>query len=165
MKSVLIGLALASGLFGQTAGDPTLQALLAEVHQLRLALERSTLIGPRIQIVVERMKLQQDVVSRLSRQADDARREAEAVGPAIGRMTAGLKEIEAAQLTQTDPEARKRSDLEARQVKFEMERMQQIEQQARARLTDLESRIRTEQANLDVLNDKLNQIEKALDRP
>jgi hypothetical protein len=42
----------------------TLQTLLAEVRHLRIAIERSTQIAPRIQIAVERRMLQQEQVAR-----------------------------------------------------------------------------------------------------
>ena len=42
---------------------------------VRIALERSTQIAPRIQIAVERLKLQQEQVARVDRQLDDVRRE------------------------------------------------------------------------------------------
>ena len=147
----------------QTA-DPTLQSLLAEVHQLRLALERSTLIGPRIQIVVERMKIQQDVVSRLSRQIDDSRREMENMMMPATQFAARMKELESGLLSETDPNRRKALENDTREMKMQMERFQIMEQQSRTRIAELEGRLRSEQANLDVLNDKLNQIERALDK-
>jgi hypothetical protein len=54
----------------QASATPRLEALLKEVHQLRLVLERSAQIAPRIQIAVERLKLQQEKVGRTARQLD-----------------------------------------------------------------------------------------------
>src|SRR5882672_5263927 len=58
---------------------PTLETLLKEVHQLRLVLERSAQIAPRIQIAVERLKLQQEKAGRTAQQLDELRRELERV--------------------------------------------------------------------------------------
>src|SRR5712671_5578729 len=66
MKRIFLLLCFGFSAMAQnSSSDPqTLQTLLTEVHQLRLALERSTQIAPRIQIAVERLKLQQDQVAR-----------------------------------------------------------------------------------------------------
>src|SRR5258708_35502829 len=72
MKRIFLLLCFGFSAMAQnSSSDPqTLQTLLSEVHQLRLALERSTQIAPRIQIAVERLKLQQDQVARTARQLD-----------------------------------------------------------------------------------------------
>ena len=58
--------------------DATLmQALLSEVHQLRLAIERSNTISPRIQLAVERLKLQQQTVWHISDQLEGVRHDIE----------------------------------------------------------------------------------------
>src|SRR5579863_6289449 len=80
MKRILLLLSLGFTARAQnTSPDPqTLQALLTEVHQLRLALERSSQIAPRIQIAVERLKLQQDQVARTGRELEELRRDMDA---------------------------------------------------------------------------------------
>ena len=57
----------------QTSSDGTIQALLAEVRQLRLALERSAVVAPRIQITLHRMQIQQNSVFRASRELENVR--------------------------------------------------------------------------------------------
>src|SRR5713101_3329534 len=75
LVSLLVCLCLAARAQAPASDVQTLQALLTEVHQLRIALERSTQIAPRIQIAVERLKLQQEQVARVSRQLQDLRHE------------------------------------------------------------------------------------------
>jgi len=53
--------------------DATIQALLKEVHALRVAMEQSNQIGPRIQIVLARIQLQEERVRNATRQLQDAR--------------------------------------------------------------------------------------------
>jgi hypothetical protein len=68
-------------LAGQQAGSPdavatdeaTIQALLVEVRQLRISLERSTSLVPRIQLATQRFQLQQDRVDRLTKELRDFR--------------------------------------------------------------------------------------------
>src|SRR5216684_8460627 len=75
LVSLLVCLCLAARAQAPASDVQTLQALLTEVHQLRLALERSTQIAPRIQIAVERLKLQQEQVARTAQQLDELRRD------------------------------------------------------------------------------------------
>src|SRR3954451_17641883 len=58
-----------------TADQATLQSLLTEVRQLRLALEKAMAIGPRMQVTLERIRMQDEKVSRIGRELSDTRRE------------------------------------------------------------------------------------------
>ena len=61
----------AAGTTHAQTSDSAIQALLDEVRQLRLAVERSAVMAPKIQMTLQRMQLQQDSVSRASRQLED----------------------------------------------------------------------------------------------
>src|SRR5207245_10870136 len=63
----------AAGTTHAQTSDSAIQALLDEVRQLRLAVERSAVMAPKIQMTLQRMQLQQDSVSRASRQLEDLR--------------------------------------------------------------------------------------------
>ena len=66
---------------GSRAAEPApgdqqvLQALLSEVRQLRLTLQRASLSVFRAQITVERLRIQQERVDRLSRQLEENQNE------------------------------------------------------------------------------------------
>ena len=62
-------------LWGQTAETDSrlTQTLINEIQQLRLAIERSTLLGARTQLAVSALQLQESTVSRLSQQYNDTR--------------------------------------------------------------------------------------------
>jgi chromosome segregation ATPase len=145
-----------------TPDSSVIQALLSEVHQLRLAIERTNSIGPRIQLIVERVKMQQQVVSRLSDQLESARRELEHLQADQARSAEQIKNAEAELGQTTDPVKRQRMELELKLFKPEFERGQQLPEALRAREADLSGRLRTEQAALDALNDRLTQIERSL---
>src|SRR6266446_3931271 len=53
--------------------DATIQALLKEVHALRVALEQTNQIGPRIQIVLARIQMQEERVRNSTRQLQEVR--------------------------------------------------------------------------------------------
>src|SRR5690348_6021211 len=75
--SVLLVLASAAPLAAQTAdSDPRLiQTLISEVRELRLAIERSTLLGARTQLAVSRLQLQQTAAAQAARDLDNLRRD------------------------------------------------------------------------------------------
>src|SRR5438046_2073425 len=60
----------AAGTTRAQTSDSAIQALLDEVRQLRLVVERSAVLAPKIQMTLQRIQLQQDSVSRASRQLD-----------------------------------------------------------------------------------------------
>jgi chromosome segregation ATPase len=164
MKTVLfVSLCLAARAQTPPPSDPSpIQALLSEVHQLRLAIERSNTLGPRIQLVVERVKMQQQVVSRLSDQLEGVRRDLEKVQSDQTVAAEHNKMVESEVSQATDPVRRNNLDRELNAFKLEMEQMQKSMEALRGREADLSGRLRSEQATLDGLNDRLNQIERTL---
>jgi DNA repair exonuclease SbcCD ATPase subunit len=54
-----------------TDQDQTLQKLVNEVHELRLAVQRATANSTRFEILIERTRLQQSRVDSLSRQLEN----------------------------------------------------------------------------------------------
>src|SRR5437773_12516810 len=57
-----------------SSGD-TMTALLAEVHALRLAMEQSASIAPRVQLTLARLNIEEQRIAQLAGQLDQARRE------------------------------------------------------------------------------------------
>ena len=49
------------------------QTLISEIQQLRLAIERSTLLNARTQLAISQLQMQEATVARLTRQLDEAR--------------------------------------------------------------------------------------------
>jgi hypothetical protein len=143
----------------------TLQTLLAEVHQLRIALERSTQIAPRIQIAVERLKLQQEQVARVARQLDDQRRELDKSRTELPRTQQRLQEISSAAAQTTDPQKRKDLDDASGMFKLEADQAEKSLQQIQVREGELASQLQSEQAKLTELSDRLDKIERALTPP
>lgn len=54
----------------QTNYDKTLQQLVAEVRELRLAVQRATFSHTRIQMLIERLRLHQSTIDGVDRQLD-----------------------------------------------------------------------------------------------
>lgn len=149
--------------------DATIQALLSEVRQLRMALERSAVVAPKIQVTLQRIQLQQDFVTRLSRQVDEARELAARPAREQMDMSNHLKATEALLSQESDPARRKVMEEDIRRLKTHMEQFSEQQKlrdaQQQARETELAGRLQAEQAKLDELNDRLNTLERQLEPP
>ncbi len=140
--SLLVCFCLATRAQAPASDAQTLQALLTEVHQLRIALERSTQIAPRIQIAVE-----------------DRNRETQP------RIQQRLEHVSSAAAAIADPQQRKDYDLVLKEVKLQSEQAEKSLQQMQVREGELASQLQFEQARLTELNDRLDQMERALNMP
>jgi predicted nucleic acid-binding Zn-ribbon protein len=149
----------------QAPAAPTVETLLKEVHQLRLTMERSAQIAPRIQIAVERLKLQQDKVGRTAQQLDDLRREVERGRLEQPKYQQRLQAIENETNQATDPAQRRHLEEAMKEFKLEAEQREKSLQQMQAREGELTGQLQTEQNRLTELNDRLDQIERALNVP
>ena len=165
MKAVFASLFLCCGLWSQTPDNSTVQALLQEVHQLRLALERSTLIGPRVEIAVQRLRLQQEQVTRTGGQLYDVRREIDQVQGEQSKMAAQIEGLNKEAQDTTDPNRRQSIEGIAKQMKFEGDQQQKNLESLRTREAEVSARLQTEQAALDDLRARLDQLERSLEPP
>jgi chromosome segregation ATPase len=143
----------------------TLQTLLAEVHQLRIALERSTQIAPRIQIAVERLKMQQEQAARIARQLDDARQELDHFRADQARIQQRLQFVDNDVAQTADPQKRKDLNDLLASLKQEADRSEKSAQQSQAREGELANQLQSERVKLNELNDRLEQMERALNAP
>src|SRR5690242_5976812 len=100
---IVLCLSAAAQAQSQSSDSSVLQALLSEVHQLRLALERANTVGPRIQLVIERMKIQREQVVRISTQLDAVRRELEHSQSEQSRFADEIRNMEADLGQTSDP--------------------------------------------------------------
>jgi chromosome segregation ATPase len=159
---VLLCLCFAARAQAPSPEPQALQTLLAEVRQLRIAIERSNQIGPRIQISMERLRLQQEQVARIARQLDDLRRELDKSRPEQAKVQQRIQALDS-QATQTaDPVHRKEMEEVSKELKLEAEQAEKSLQQAQVREGELASRLQAEQGRLAELNDRLDQVERAL---
>src|SRR5262245_28028448 len=165
----LLGLFAATTLAqDRTAAEPssivqTLQTLLSEVRQLRLALERSNLLGPRIQIAVSRIQLQQEQVARLNGRVENSRRNIVDLQDKQAEVTDHGKRVEAQLMEVQDPHERKALEFGLQQNKSTLERLKVLEQQERSREAELASALVNEQSRLVELNDRMASIERPID--
>ena len=139
------------------ADDAVLRSLLAEVHGLRVALERANINAHRSQILVERLRLQQGEVDRVTRQADGVRLELSELQFMERRLLERAKEIEKT-ANQFDE-----SDERLKRCKEELGSLRERATHVRERETQISNQLREERGKLEELNDRLDQLVREIE--
>ena len=160
--ALLSALAQATPASAQTANpdSATMQALLSEVRQLRLTVEKSLSLAPRMQLLLQRAQLQDQKVARITQQLDEVRKQ---IGVETARQTSAndrLAKIE--QDISNEADATRRKQLEDVRASLKMVAGNGPDQQLRARESEIANSLQTEQAILDEINGKLDTIERQL---
>jgi len=147
----------------QSDNGQTLQALLGEVHQLRLALQRSNLNTYRAQITVERMRVQQEQVLNVRRELESARNQLLISKRFHTEMADRVKEFESQLGQETDPYRRAALERQYRESKRSFESQVQWEEGLREREAQLVNQQQFEQAKLSELADRLDALEREIE--
>jgi len=165
MFRAAIALAIATAACAQTASPDTqaLQALVAEIRQLRQDMQATTLVTQRVQIVLYRLQTQTALVTGTASRLDDAR-------TLLGKAQSDKKTIadrvpqleESAKSVQ-DPKERKNMEDMLVGTKMQIERLAADEQRLQSRAIDAETQFRAEQNKLADLQDQLDRLDKLLD--
>src|SRR5258708_1035326 len=90
----------------------TLETLLSEVQQLRMAIERSTLLGARTQLAISQLQLQEGKVEKLSRDLASARELAVRAKLERVSFTEAVKDLESRKSSLADPKLRDQMEIE-----------------------------------------------------
>ncbi len=161
-----IGLALAGDItLGQTApaDSQTLQSLLAEVRQLRQALQTTTVAAQKIQITLFRLQIEVLAVARATQRLDDARTKVAEAEFARKRVVAMVENMEDLQTHTEDQRERINREVDLRREKKELEMRTSQEQQLRTIESDALAQVQAEQAKLSELQDGVDRLVKALE--
>ena len=152
--------------FGQSGSSDsqTLQALLAEVRQLRHDLQTTTVGAQRAQILIYRVQAQESIVRRMQERVDDARSRLAQVRTEQSNRAASIKQIEEKKRRNKTPAAEQK-DLEdiLTQIKVRFDADANKEGEIQATIIEAEDRLRMEQAKLVGLQDQLDRLEKTLE--
>src|SRR5229473_4842591 len=152
--------------FGQSGSSDsqTLQALLAEVRQLRHDLQTTTVGAQRAQILIYRVQAQESIVRRMQERVDDARSRLAQVRTEQSNRAASIKQIEEKKSRSETP-ATEQKDLEdiLTQIKVRFDADANKEGEIQATIIEAEDRLRMEQAKLGGLQDQLDRLDKTLE--
>ena len=151
----------AAGQAPTTPPDP-LTALLTEVHALRMAMEQSATVAPRVQLTLARLNIEEQRIAQLVAQLDQVRRELTAVSLESQKLSDQLPELERGLQITTDDKARKSYEYEQSELKRRLNAQSRLEQQLRTRENDASQALSTEQARWLDLNARLDELERLL---
>ena len=141
------------------------EALVKEMQLLRLAIERSTLLGARMQLSLSQLQLQETALTRVSQQYNDVRTTGASTNVRKNRLAEEIKGLEQ-QLTAPEvANSPTHLQLEAqiKQDKFEFEEMTATEQIRSAREGELSVQLQAAQAQIADTRNRIAEVERALD--
>lgn len=142
----------------------TLQALLAEVRQLRRDLQTTTTAAQRGQILLYRLQAQEANVARVSRRVDEAKAGLAAMQSQKKALNAELKRNEDGLNDSTTPAAdRKQMEDQASRIKSRLEQVEGEEQQKQTTEIEAENELQSERLKLTELQDQLDRLQKTLE--
>jgi len=152
--------------FGQattpTTESQTLQALLAEVRQLRLDVQTAAFGARRAQILIHRLYVQEAVVARATQRLDEAKSAVDQFQARKRWQALQIKEYEDRRNRAENAAERKQLDDAISSLKSQMEASTPEEQEAQAGVTESTEQLRIEQAKLDQLQDELDRLDKSV---
>ena len=140
-----------------------MQALVAEVRQLRKDLQTTNGYALKAQILLYRLQVQEATVARASQNLSDLRSKLAETQRHRRDVAATLKHFE--ELTdesEISPAARKEVQREISGKKSELESLAGEEQQRQTAEMEAEGQLRAEQAKLSGLEDRVERLEKEL---
>ena len=142
-----------------------LRALLDEMRQLRLALQRANAVNHRLQITVERLRLQQGRVDSIARSLENVRSRMTDLKSSRPQMEEQMKYVEEVLARATEQNRRELVELELKEMKARMASWSREEEQLREREAALTSELQIEQNKLSELNGQLENVIRQLDGP
>lgn len=147
-----------------TAKEDVLTSLLAEVRGLRQAMEQMVSAGPRIQLAMGRLQVQEQRINTLQRRLDQVRDRIEAGenDMAQGQEQAGRME-ELAEQARDQAESQALSS-QAEMLKTMLKRRAGELQRLRNEEAELVGLVSAEQAHWQDINQRLDELERAMTR-
>ncbi len=166
-RSFVLALSLlvfSSPAFGQAppAESPTLQAMLAEIRQLRQDLQTSAIAARKAQILIYRLQLQEAAVAHASQRLDEAKSSAEQLQARKKYQEIQIKQYETLKDRAENAAQRQQFEDAIFELQAQTEAWAVEEQEARRKESELEQQSRIEQAKLDQLQDELDRLDRAI---
>ncbi len=169
MRILFLSALGAALLFPQTqapASPPdsrTLQSILEEVQKLRQDFRTSAASIQHAQLLLYRMRLQMDAVSRATERLEEARRELTQFKFQRDQGNSRLKYMEDQLNRSQDSAARTQLEEEISQVKQWQEQWSSRESEAQAKEAECASQVRLEEAKLDDLQRQFDSLDRRLE--
>jgi len=144
--------------------DQTLKQLLAEVRELRLALQRATVSSIRFQMLIERVRVEQGQVDSLSGQLVSVRSQLTKLKAEKVDVASRMKDLED-RLGQSSGDEHATIERTLKEGKSWLESKAAEEQQQIEAQADLSMRLQVEQSKLNELNTQLDSLMSEMKAP
>lgn len=161
--AVTIALRASAAGQGPSTNQDALGALLTEVHGLRVAMEQMASAGPRVQLAIGRLQLQEQRVNTLIRRADEIQASVLKAQKEGIELQQGIERSQHA-LERGTLQADERSQLEAI-LPFEKQQLARKNaeiQRLQTEEADAATQVANEQARWVEINQRLEELERAL---
>ena len=162
----VLGLLLISapGLGQSTSSDSQgMQALVAEVRQLRKDLQTTNGYALKAQLLLYRLQVQEATVARVSQHLNEERSKLAAIQQHQRQLVGTMKYYEKlVDDSGASPAQQKEAKEQISGIKAELQSVAAEEQQRQAAVMESEEQLRTEQAKLGGLEDRVDRLEKEL---
>jgi DNA repair ATPase RecN len=143
--------------------DPTIKSLLNEVRLLRQTLQSTGLNAYRSQILIERIKITNEQVVRLTQVLSDVREDLEKTELTIPRMGEQQKTLETMIESEVDPAKRAKMEFEIKDLKRSVDRYKLLLERAKEREQQQAAQLREEQNKLTELETRLQRLEDQIE--
>jgi chromosome segregation ATPase len=140
----------------------TLQALLAEIRQLRQDLQTSAIAARRAQILIYRLHMQEAAAADASQRLDVAKSSIEQLRARRKYQESQIKQYEDMRERAESNTQRRQLDDAITGLKSQLEALVPEEQEAQMKATEVEQQSRIEQAKLGQLQDELDRLDQAV---
>jgi len=141
--------------------DRLTEALIGEMQQLRLALERSTLLSSRTQLAVSQLQLQESSVTRLQQQYNEVRSGSAAAALRRNDLADRIKQAEGRLASQASRDPM--YEYQLTQEKLEYSTATAAEQERAAKEAEVATELRDAQNRVAESRARISDLEKALD--
>jgi chromosome segregation ATPase len=160
---LLFGAVIAAAQAAHQAATPAPNELLAELRAFRADVQQAAKVSVRAQLLVARLRLQEQRINILAGQLNEIRRLITIKESAQIPLASRLRQVEERlRGTATSFDEQKASEAELKDVKARLAQMQKDEQQHRAEELELANQVATEQARWTEFNARLDDLELQL---
>ena len=160
--------AAVNGLAQSAAKDPdAIQALLVEVRQLRQDIEAMTVASQRVQIALHGLQMQDGAVARSGQRLDELRTKRMQAEVTREHIAAEVQMTETRNATRSGmetPNELKARELALTNLKQELERVNAEVLSRQAAEAEAATQFRTEQAKLTDVQDRIERLDKVLEK-
>ena len=171
--TILLVLGATAAAAGVTAGQAAtsapgqadvLGALLTEVRGLRAAMEQMASAGPRVQLALGRLQLQEQRVNTLVRRLETVRGEIDGAQRDYDTAAARVRSLQRAIRESADPAERKQAESVIDEHQREYQRLAAELQRLQGEDSALNAEISVEQSRWNEINRRLEELERTLGR-